>query len=125
MVRSEVMQLVALGPFPKEESADVDRVTEYQRLLESIALPATDEEARLLVKLFGSEGSFFGLAWSVVQLVESAPHWPLEDCLGDDQNYWIRLLKISLSNAGRPSASMAIKNTVDSETLARLRGKGD
>ncbi|MDB6032726.1 MAG: hypothetical protein JWM16_3064, partial [Verrucomicrobiales bacterium] len=33
-----------------------------------------------LVKVFGPD-DYYGLAWSLLHLIESAPGWPLADCL--------------------------------------------
>ena len=41
-------------------------------MLESVAKPVTDDEAAALAQLFGP-GDCFGLAWTLVHLVESAP----------------------------------------------------
>jgi hypothetical protein len=97
MMRREVHDLVALGPFPPEGTAGEERVDRYTVLLEGISPPVSDEEARALVGLFGPD-NFYGLAWSVVHLVETAPHWPLEDCLQDTENEWVRSLKVAAKN---------------------------
>jgi hypothetical protein len=89
--RPEVMDLVRMGPFPPERGADLSVVKEYERLYRSIVRPVSDDEARLLMRIFG-EDDFYGIAASVVSLIETAPGWPLEDCLNGD-NLWIRTLR--------------------------------
>jgi hypothetical protein len=60
----------------------------YELFVTSIQKPVTDEEARILVGLFGPDDCF-GLEWSLVGLVETAPGWPLADCLENTDNEWI------------------------------------
>jgi hypothetical protein len=72
-------------------------VREDQRELpERYAL--SDEEARILVGLFGPDDCF-GLEWSLVGLVETAPGWLLADCNENTDNEWIQLLRQRVNNA--------------------------
>lgn len=93
-MRPEVRELAEMGPLPSSEVAaeDIVRLEEYQRLLESIEKPVDDEEARILLRLFGPD-ECFGLAWALVHLVESAPGWPLIDDIPEVENDWLRLLR--------------------------------
>jgi hypothetical protein len=43
----------------------------------------------------------FGLAWSVLHLVETAPGWPIEERLQDADNEWVSRLKQRFENAQR------------------------
>ena len=100
-MRPEVIELTRLGPLRPSDSVSERSeklIKRYERLIRAITKPVTNEEARALVKLFGPDEAF-GLAWSVVGLVESAPGWPLEDALADDSNEWIRLLNQRVQNA--------------------------
>jgi hypothetical protein len=92
-VRREIEEMKALGPLPSEDDPDLAVLKKYEELYRAIAQPVTDEEARILVELLGSDGCF-GLASSIMHLVESAPGWPLEDCLRDLTNEW----KVELRN---------------------------
>jgi hypothetical protein len=58
----------------------------------------SNDDARVLVRLFGPDDCF-GLAWTLVHLIETAPNWPLEDCLVVTENEWIKVLKQRLANA--------------------------
>jgi len=87
-VRKEIEEMNALGPLPSEECRDIELIKKYENLYRAITRPVTVEEARILVKLFGSDGCF-GFASSLVHLIETAPGWPLEDCLCDMDNEWI------------------------------------
>ena len=106
MIRPEVRDLVSLGPLPDEKAA-VERITRHEDRLHRVARPVTDAEARLLVGLFGPDDSY-GLAWTLLHLIETAPGWPLEECLRGDGNEWVRRLRLRVENArqfntGRPS----------------------
>jgi hypothetical protein len=87
-----------MGPFPSyDDVASIEVVEHYAQLLESIEPPVTDEEAVALVTLFGQD-DFYGLAWSVVHLVESAPGWPIRECLEGEGNPWISALRLATEN---------------------------
>jgi hypothetical protein len=88
MIRPEVQELVSLGPFPASSEADEDLIQRQEDLLRSIKPPVSDEEAKQLVQLFGPD-DYFGGAWTVVHLIETAPHWPISECLTDTSNEWI------------------------------------
>src|SRR5438552_3400855 len=103
-LRDEVERLRRLGPMPADESdeATQERIDEYNHLVESVRKPVSDDEARVLVKLFPQgESTFFGIAWGLVHLVESAPGWPLPDVLTDLDNWWIRNLRDRAVRGGR------------------------
>ncbi len=91
MIRDEVRQLVALGPLPSEsdDSTPEEQLQRQQDLLESISSPVTDEEAKLLLRVFGDDDCF-GLAWTLLHLVETAPHTPVESLPPESANEWIR-----------------------------------
>lgn len=99
-IRKEVAELAALGPFPAEEGADPNIVQKHERAYKAIARPVTDDEARLLVTLFGEDG-YFGLASSLMHLIETAPGWPLEDCLRHADNEWLVMLRTRARKAGK------------------------
>lgn len=99
MMRREVAELVALGPLAASDAVDMAVLKKQEELIRNLQKPATDEEARALVKLFGPDESF-GLAWALVHFIESAPGWPLLDCLADTDNEWVRHLRQAAINAG-------------------------
>lgn len=92
-VRIEVEELERLGPLPSEDDADFARLERIEELYRAITTPITDDEARVLVELFGPDGCF-GLAFSFIHLIETAPGWPLKECLRQLNNEW----KIELRN---------------------------
>jgi hypothetical protein len=97
-MRPEIQMLEKMGRFPAEAGVTADDVDERDALLTAIEKPLTDEEACVLVRLFGPD-SFFGVAWEMLHLIETAPGWPLVECLTDD-NEWIEDLK---RRAGLPA----------------------
>ena len=92
-MRQEVQTLVSLGPLPDCDTAQEDQLKIYESLLSRVTPPISDEEARSLVRLFGTDDCY-GLAWSLLHLIESAPGWPLQDCLKDSGNEWTTRLRL-------------------------------
>ena len=79
--------------------ASPEAVKEYQDLLETLSRPLNDDEARTLCRVLPiTEDSCFGLAWTLIHFVESAPGWPLTDCFAGRTEPWHREL---LDRAGR------------------------
>lgn len=92
-MRAEIERLLSLGAFPLESRASPEHVKSVQALVAGIYPPLTDQEAAALVKLFGPD-TFFGLAWTLLHLIETAPDWPIQDCLPIEiENEWVRLLR--------------------------------
>ena len=71
-IRQAVKDLIEPGAFPSEAEVTLEQLTELQRLLERVAAPVSDEEAQALLAVFGPDGCF-GMAWTVLHLIESAP----------------------------------------------------
>ena len=101
-MRQEVIELSKLGPLPESDRAvreNLQQIVEkYETLIASIKEPVSDEEARVLLRLFGDDDCF-GLVWPLIALIESAPGWPINDCLQNTGNEWVRLLKQRSINA--------------------------
>jgi len=101
MIREAVRNLVELGPFSSSAAAKGDILERQETLIRFITPPASDEEAKLLVALFGPD-DYFGLAWTLLHLVESAPSWPIRECLpSGSPNEWIVRLRTSAQRAGK------------------------
>jgi hypothetical protein len=91
--------LLKLGPLPGYEADPAeDEVNAYQELLGGIAPPVTEEEAKALVTLFGPDDCY-GLAWTLLHLIESAPGWPVAEALQGDGE-WVDRLRRRADNAG-------------------------
>jgi hypothetical protein len=97
-LRPEIEALVRFGPFPHSDSATEGDVDGRSALLDSIPSPLTDEEAAALVRLFGPD-DYFGLAFSLRRLVESAEGWPIWEAI-QGESPWIRDLRQRAINSG-------------------------
>jgi hypothetical protein len=98
-VRPEAEALARAGRLPAEDAA-VEDVQAAQRLLESVASPVTDDEARILVALFGPDDCY-GLAWTLLHLIETAPNALAADYSAESENAWVHLLIRRQQQAGR------------------------
>jgi hypothetical protein len=90
-----------MGPLPAGGSAaaDMESLEDYQRRLESISEPVSDEEAEVLATLFGPDDCF-GLAWTLVHLIETAPNWPFAERLPESDNEWVLRLRERAERSG-------------------------
>lgn len=86
-LRFEILRLQELGPLPSEQEGTVQQLKLYEDLIRSIVSPVTDDEARILFQLF-SVDTCFGLAYSLLHMIETAPGWPLSDCMLQRDNDW-------------------------------------
>ncbi len=99
-IRPEVSAFLALAPLPASKQADPLHLERLTELLLQIRPPVSRQEARLLVAAFGPD-ECFGLAWTLVHLIESAPGGaPLEN-LADSPNEWTSLLRERRLRASR------------------------
>ena len=90
MIRDEVKQFVGLGPLP-DSSADEVAIQTYEDALATITAPVSNEEARALLGCFGSDDCF-GLAWTLLHLLETAPNHPLDAKPPGGANPWLTTL---------------------------------
>jgi hypothetical protein len=95
MVRDEIKELQRMGPLPSEQESirnPSPLLEKYQQLILSIEKPVTDEEARILTGIFGVD-CCFEMYWTLIHLIETAPHWPIDECLENVGNESIQMLK--------------------------------
>ena len=90
-IRSTVEQFAATGPFPASEDAEVDDINRRFELLERIARPVTPDEALVLSRSFGPDDAF-GLAWTLLHLIETASEPLLREPPSASANEWIPLI---------------------------------
>jgi hypothetical protein len=95
-LRAQVTEFLADGPLPGEDQG-VETIERAQKLLEAIPSPVTDEGALALLAGFGPDDCF-GLAWTLLHLVETAPgarsaHYP-----ADTDNPWQQLRRQRVEN---------------------------
>jgi hypothetical protein len=104
-MRIEIVELANLGQLPSS-SSQVERIMNWQAILEAIVPPVSNDEAAVLAELLPStEDDCFGLAWSLVHLIESSPGWPIPSCLDRHGHPWIEILKLRLRNVGSSSGA--------------------
>lgn len=101
-VRREVRDLVDAGPFPPEDQATEEHLDTIRRRLERIPRPVTEDEAQLLTTAFRPDDCY-GLCWSLLHLIETAPGAPNAGRTPDLDNVWVRLLAERERNS-RPGA---------------------
>jgi hypothetical protein len=93
-VRAEVRRFVELGPLPSEQDdseAGDEAFGQLEQSLRAVPWPVSDDEARLLAQEFGVD-ECFGLAWRLLQLVETAPTPVPSAEPTATANEWVRLL---------------------------------
>ncbi|WP_405537405.1 hypothetical protein OG787_31785 [Streptomyces sp. NBC_00075] len=102
MVSDQVREFLRLGhPLPSEEdnSEEGDEAFEgMTQALHAIEKPVTNEEAALLIECFGDD-ECFGLAWTLLHIVESAPLSPVSSQPPDGSNVWIARLWMRYQNS--------------------------
>lgn len=98
MMQPAIKELVMIGPLPSSVNPDVVKLEKIQTLLAKIEQPISNDDARVLVNLFGSDDCF-GLAWTLLHIIETAPDWPLNDVLDKTTNEWTNRLKQRASRA--------------------------
>jgi hypothetical protein len=91
-MQTAVKELVKFGALPSSLNPDIVKLEAIQSLLTKIEQPISDTDAQVLVTLFGPDDCF-GLAWTLLHIIETAPGWPLNDVLRDVGNEWVTLLK--------------------------------
>jgi hypothetical protein len=96
-IREPIRELLRLGPFPRETSTTPDQVRDYQGLLEQVSPPLNDQEAKELLSVFG-EDDYFGLAWTLLHLIETAPSGPISSPPDPADNEWARRLWVRATN---------------------------
>jgi hypothetical protein len=91
-IRAEVAAFLAIAPLPASKNAEVEHVDRLADLLMKIPRPVSKEEAIRLATAFGPDGCF-GLAWTLIHLIETAPGGAPLDVIPESDNEWIMLLR--------------------------------
>lgn len=97
-MRPEVLAFVADGPLP-DWDADEDEITRRCDQLEAITKPVTAQEAKALTGRFGPDDCY-GVAWTLLHLIETGPNPVLTTRPARDDNEWHRTLYLRAVNAG-------------------------
>ena len=107
-MRDVVRKMASMGRLPDEDSAEQADLDERVALLNEVALerPSRDEVLALLPLFPADDSTCFGLAWTLLHIIESSPDWPIWDELRAIDGEWAETLTIRLANAGekRPEA---------------------
>lgn len=97
------MQLVEKPGLILSDSATIETVEWAGELIDSFERPAQDDEAVALLGLLSraDESSCFGLNWTILHFIESAPGWPIWTALENAPGVWAETLRNGLRNAGK------------------------
>ena len=98
-MRQEILDFVALGPLPTED-ASIDEFARAEASLHRLHGPISEDEAVLLAGSFGADDSF-GLAWTLLHLIETAPCDAVLARLPDRDGLWIDRIRRRASNRPR------------------------
>lgn len=91
-IRKAVEDLVRAGVLPAEDEAVEAEIEERQRLIELIDPPISDDEAQALLMVLGVDDCF-GLAWSLIHMIETALSALIADYSQNADNEWVSLLE--------------------------------
>lgn len=110
MIRPEIEELERLGPLPADDDDDpgIDRkLFDVEHLLAAVDPPVTVEEARVLAALFPRDGgTCYGLAWSLLHLIETLGVDDLGAVVtGVNSAQWRKMFEQRLENAEDPRRS--------------------
>ena len=97
VIRRTVRDFLAAGPLPGEDQP-IEAITRAQELLMRIEAPVTSEEASALLDGFGPDDCY-GLAWTLLHLIETAPGAQAPDYPAGADNLWIQTLRRRAANA--------------------------
>jgi hypothetical protein len=91
-IRDEVASFLAIAPLPASKHADQEHLERLTDAVMKISPPVSRQEAIRLATAFGPD-ECFGLAWTLIHLIESAPGGAPLDAIPDSDNEWIVLLR--------------------------------
>lgn len=90
MIRGDVQALADLGPLPSSDASE-EEIARHEEALGNITKPLSQDEACMLLRSLGPDDCF-GLAWTLMHLIESAPSPPVTQDPGPESNEWLRRL---------------------------------
>jgi hypothetical protein len=98
-MRPEVTAFAELAPLPSYGApCPADEIGRIEAALHAISAPVSDEEAQVLLECFGDDDCF-GLAWTLIHLIESAPTFTISTPSGDLDHPWKTVLHQRSKNA--------------------------
>ncbi|UCI21846.1 hypothetical protein FJ970_13200 [Mesorhizobium sp. B2-1-8] len=100
MMQKAVRGLWGIAP-KLTEDLTLEQIAAAQTCIESLLPPLSADDVSALISLLPADGDTgYGLNWSILRAVETAPEWPLWDMLRDEGNEWVRRFRQRLANAG-------------------------
>jgi hypothetical protein len=90
-MQPSIQKLASLGGLPSADDANPDFLEKFQNLLITVHRPVTDKEAETLVGLLGPDDCY-GLAWTMIHIIEEAPGWPLSEAINKANREWAEVL---------------------------------
>jgi hypothetical protein len=96
-MRQAVENFLSLGPLPAE-TAPPEQIKRHQDALHAITPPVSLAEANALALMFGPDDCF-GLGWTLVHLIESAPNWASEGRIPVSTAPGLARLRTGIQNA--------------------------
>ncbi|MEW2488801.1 hypothetical protein [Streptomyces sp. NPDC048411] len=97
-MRPAVHAFVADGPLPDWDASE-EEIDRRDKQLVAISRPVTAEEAKALVACFGPDDCY-GVAWSLLHLIETGPNPVLTAEPDPSANEWHRTLWKRAVNGG-------------------------
>jgi hypothetical protein len=91
-VQAVIQELAAMGPLPSEDAATVEDLEVRQRLVEQIVKPVSDDDAQVLITVFGPD-TCFGASWTILHLIETAPSALTASYSANRDNEWVQMLE--------------------------------
>lgn len=89
-VQGAVAGMARLGPMPSAVSPALNIVGDWESALRALVLPISEADAGVLAGLFGDDDCY-GLAWTLIHVIETTPGWPLWELLPTGGGKWIEL----------------------------------
>lgn len=91
-MQNAVRSLISLGPLPASSDADQEHLRQVEAALAAVRTPLSQAEAEALLPVFGSD-ECFGLAWSLLHIVETAPDIVNVLANAGPGNLWVNTLR--------------------------------
>ncbi|MET8136249.1 hypothetical protein [Streptomyces sp. NPDC005251] len=85
-MKLQVQVFVADGPLPDWDASE-DEIDRRVHQLNTILKPVTGEEAKALASCFGPDDCY-GVAWTLLHIIETGPNPVLTTEPGPDANEW-------------------------------------
>ena len=95
-----VQELVTLGPLPHVDDPKWDITpNRWEEWINKIEKPVSDDDATALCGICGVDLSY-GLGWSILYAIETAPSWPIVEAINLAPPYWKESMTRACRNAG-------------------------